>query len=53
MAPEKAIKLTINDLMRERLGNADGSISVGAEAISGATAGFFQNAATNPVSACR
>ena len=51
LAAEKAIKLTINDVLRERFteGNGDGKIKLWQEMASGAGAGFFQVAATNPM----
>ncbi len=49
--PEKALKLTVNDVLRERFvaGNGDGRIRLWQEMASGAGAGFFQVAATNPM----
>jgi hypothetical protein len=51
VTPEKAIKLTINDSLREWFteGNGDGKIRLWQEMASGAGAGFFQVAATNPM----
>ncbi|WAR06150.1 CMC1-like protein [Mya arenaria] len=49
VAPEKAIKLTMNDLMRDRLCNPDGSISLWAEMLSGGIAGASQVMFTNPL----
>ncbi|XP_050406141.1 electrogenic aspartate/glutamate antiporter SLC25A13, mitochondrial [Patella vulgata] len=49
VAPEKAIKLTMNDLMRDKLMNKDGSIPVWAEMVSGGTAGACQVVFTNPL----
>lgn len=49
VAPEKAIKLTMNDLMRSILKNPDGSISLPAECISGGVAGGSQVIFTNPL----
>lgn len=50
VAPEKAIKLTMNDLMRTLLRNAhDGSIALGAECMSGGCAGASQVIFTNPL----
>lgn len=48
VTPEKAIKLAVNEKMRELLEN-EGSISFRNEVISGATAGFCQVIATNPM----
>ncbi len=49
VAPEKAIKLTMNDLMRSILKREDGSISVLSECISGGFAGGSQVIFTNPL----
>ena len=49
VTPEKAIKLTVNETIREFLSNEDGSISVVGEIIAGASAGFLQVIATNPM----
>ncbi|KAL5611569.1 hypothetical protein BROUX41_000846 [Berkeleyomyces rouxiae] len=49
VAPEKAIKLTVNDLARNYFTKKDGSILVGAEIISGGTAGACQVVFTNPL----
>ena len=49
VTPEKAIKLAANDYFREKLSNADGSISLKAEIIAGGAAGFSQVSATNPM----
>lgn len=49
VAPEKAIKLTMNDLMRGLLTQRDGSISLVAECISGGFAGGSQVIFTNPL----
>jgi hypothetical protein len=51
VTPEKAIKLTMNDVLREwfTAGNGDGKIRLWQEMASGAGAGFFQVAATNPM----
>ena len=51
VTPEKAIKLTLNDVFREYFTekNGDGKIKLWQEMISGAGAGFFQVAATNPM----
>lgn len=51
VTPEKAIKLTLNDVLRENFtaSNGDGKIKLWQEMVSGAGAGFFQVAATNPM----
>lgn len=49
VAPEKAIKLTMNDLMRSVLRNENGAISLPAECISGGFAGMSQVIFTNPL----
>ena len=50
VAPEKAIKLTMNDLMRGLLrSKGDGSLSVVAECVSGGCAGASQVIFTNPL----
>jgi solute carrier family 25 aspartate/glutamate transporter 12/13 len=51
VTPEKALKLTVNDTMREyfKAGNGDGKIRLWQEMASGALAGFLQVAATNPM----
>jgi len=49
VAPEKAIKLTMNDLMRSVLKEKDGSISLAAECMSGGIAGGSQVIFTNPL----
>lgn len=49
VAPEKAIKLTVNDLMRSILGNPDGSINLSSECIAGGCAGASQVIFTNPL----
>ncbi|KAK3106010.1 hypothetical protein FSP39_010838 [Pinctada imbricata] len=53
VAPEKAIKLTMNDLMRDKLGgrflNKDGSLPLWAEMVAGGTAGASQVMFTNPL----
>jgi len=48
VTPEKAIKLAVNEKMRELLEN-EGSISFQNEVFSGAVAGFCQVIATNPM----
>ncbi len=49
--PEKALKLTVNDVLRERAvaSNGGGAIRLWQEMAAGAGAGFFQVAATNPM----
>ncbi len=51
VTPEKAIKLTLNDVLREFFTsrNGTGKIELWQEMVSGAGAGFFQVAATNPM----
>lgn len=49
VAPEKAIKLTMNDLMRGILTRPDGSIALAAECLSGGLAGGCQVIFTNPL----
>jgi len=49
VAPEKAIKLTVNDLVRSILLNKDGSISLTSEVIAGSLAGMSQVIFTNPI----
>jgi solute carrier family 25 aspartate/glutamate transporter 12/13 len=50
VAPEKAIKLTMNDLMRGVLRNkADGSLSLVSESLAGGCAGASQVIFTNPL----
>jgi solute carrier family 25 aspartate/glutamate transporter 12/13 len=49
VAPEKAIKLTVNDLVRSILLNKDGSISLTTEVIAGSLAGMSQVIFTNPI----
>ncbi|PJF18080.1 Mitochondrial substrate/solute carrier domain-containing protein [Paramicrosporidium saccamoebae] len=49
VAPEKAIKLTMNDLMRSSLRDKNGKLSVPAECISGGFAGMSQVIFTNPL----
>lgn len=48
VAPEKAIKLTMNDFMRDKLA-LDGRISLPCEIIAGGTAGASQVVFTNPL----
>ncbi|TPX76775.1 mannan endo-1,4-beta-mannosidase [Chytriomyces confervae] len=49
VAPEKAIKLTVNDLVRRNFTNKDGSIVLGAEILAGCAAGASQVIFTNPL----
>lgn len=49
VTPEKALKLAVNEAMREALERPDGSISLLSEIAAGATAGFVQVIATNPM----
>ncbi|KAJ3091857.1 mitochondrial aspartate-glutamate transporter agc1, partial [Physocladia obscura] len=49
VAPEKAIKLTMNDFVRRSLAKKDGSIQLYAEIIAGCTAGASQVIFTNPL----
>lgn len=51
VAPEKALKLSVNDGLREAFTarNGDGRIRLWQEMASGATAGFLQVAVTNPM----
>ncbi|CAI9722151.1 calcium-binding mitochondrial carrier protein Aralar2-like isoform X1 [Octopus vulgaris] len=49
VAPEKAIKLTMNDLVRERLTQKDGSLSLLSQMIAGGCAGASQVVFTNPL----
>ncbi len=47
VAPEKAIKLTMNDFIRDRLTLADGTIPLWAEIIAGGCAGASQVCISN------
>ncbi|XP_046846923.1 calcium-binding mitochondrial carrier protein Aralar2-like [Xenia sp. Carnegie-2017] len=49
VSPEKAIKLSTNDFVRDRLKTEDGFISFSAEIISGGCAGASQVVFTNPI----
>ncbi|XP_076455982.1 electrogenic aspartate/glutamate antiporter SLC25A13, mitochondrial-like isoform X2 [Babylonia areolata] len=49
VAPEKAIKLTVNDFMRDRLLRKDGTLPLWAECVSGGMAGASQVMFTNPL----
>lgn len=47
--PEKAIKLAVNEQLREYLTDANGKLSLGCQVLAGAGAGIAQVVATNPV----
>ncbi|XP_076068969.1 calcium-binding mitochondrial carrier protein aralar1 isoform X2 [Oratosquilla oratoria] len=49
VAPEKAIKLTMNDLMRDKLTDKKGNIPLWGEMVAGACAGGSQVVFTNPL----
>ncbi|CAL4060902.1 unnamed protein product, partial [Meganyctiphanes norvegica] len=49
VAPEKAIKLTMNDLMRDKLSDKKGNIQLWGECMAGAIAGASQVVFTNPL----
>ena len=49
VAPEKAIKLTVNDLVRDIFKTPDGSIALPAEIVAGCCAGGSQVIFTNPL----
>ncbi|CAH8515630.1 unnamed protein product [Schistosoma turkestanicum] len=49
VAPEKAIKLTVNDMVRDQFTKPNGDISVYAEILSGGCAGASQVIFTNPL----
>ncbi|XP_034640933.1 calcium-binding mitochondrial carrier protein Aralar1 isoform X1 [Trachemys scripta elegans] len=49
VAPEKAIKLTVNDFVRDKFTQRDGSIPVFAEILAGSCAGGSQVIFTNPL----
>ncbi|KAG0323291.1 mitochondrial aspartate-glutamate transporter agc1 [Podila horticola] len=49
VAPEKAIKLTMNDLVRRHLSDKDGKITFAGELIAGGVAGGSQVVFTNPL----
>ena len=49
VAPEKAIKLAMNDLMREKLSNKNGELELWAEVVAGGVAGGSQVLFTNPL----
>ncbi|RLN32341.1 hypothetical protein BBJ28_00022509 [Nothophytophthora sp. Chile5] len=47
--PEKAIKLAVNEQLREHLADADGKLTVGKQVLAGAGAGSAQAVVTNPM----
>lgn len=49
VAPEKAIKLTVNDFVRDKFMHKDGSIPLAAEILAGGCAGGSQVIFTNPL----
>ncbi|NXI73638.1 CMC1 protein, partial [Anseranas semipalmata] len=49
VAPEKAIKLTVNDFVRDKFTSKDGSIPLPAEILAGGCAGASQVIFTNPL----
>ncbi|XP_043215075.1 calcium-binding mitochondrial carrier protein Aralar1-like isoform X4 [Amphibalanus amphitrite] len=49
VAPEKAIKLTVNDLVRDKLTSKQGTIPIWAEVLAGGCAGGSQVVFTNPL----
>uniref|UniRef100_A0A8C4SAV5 Solute carrier family 25 member 12 n=1 Tax=Erpetoichthys calabaricus TaxID=27687 RepID=A0A8C4SAV5_ERPCA len=49
VAPEKAIKLTVNDFVRDKFSKKDGSIPLPAEILAGGCAGGSQVIFTNPL----
>jgi len=49
VAPEKAIKLTVNDLVRGKASDENGNITLGWEMLAGGTAGACQVVFTNPL----
>lgn len=49
VAPEKAIKLTVNDLVRGKFSTKDGNIPLWAEIMAGGSAGACQVVFTNPL----
>uniref|UniRef100_A0A3Q0KMM7 Putative mitochondrial solute carrier n=1 Tax=Schistosoma mansoni TaxID=6183 RepID=A0A3Q0KMM7_SCHMA len=49
VAPEKAIKLTVNDIVRDQFTKPNGDISIYAEILSGGCAGASQVIFTNPL----
>uniref|UniRef100_A0A8C3E4Z1 Solute carrier family 25 member 13 n=1 Tax=Corvus moneduloides TaxID=1196302 RepID=A0A8C3E4Z1_CORMO len=49
VAPEKAIKLTVNDFVRDKFRSKDGSVPLAAEILAGGCAGGSQVIFTNPL----
>ncbi|KAL3837138.1 hypothetical protein ACJMK2_022516 [Sinanodonta woodiana] len=49
VAPEKAIKLTVNDFVRDKFMKKDGTIALWAECVAGGCAGASQVMFTNPL----
>ncbi|XP_075678319.1 calcium-binding mitochondrial carrier protein aralar1 isoform X1 [Dermatophagoides pteronyssinus] len=49
VCPEKAIKLTMNDFVRDKLTGKNGEITIGSEFIAGGSAGASQVMFTNPL----
>lgn len=49
VAPEKAIKLTVNDFVRDKLSDKEGALPLYAEIIAGGCAGASQVVFTNPL----
>lgn len=49
VAPEKAIKLTVNDLVRDKLSDTKGNMPLWAEMLAGGCAGGSQVVFTNPL----
>ncbi|XP_054940972.1 electrogenic aspartate/glutamate antiporter SLC25A13, mitochondrial isoform X3 [Physeter macrocephalus] len=49
VAPEKAIKLTVNDFVRDKFTRKDGSVPLAAEILAGGCAGASQVIFTNPL----
>ncbi|XP_055381615.1 calcium-binding mitochondrial carrier protein Aralar1 isoform X2 [Condylostylus longicornis] len=49
VAPEKAIKLTVNDFVRDKLSPKNGTLPVWAEVVAGGCAGASQVVFTNPL----
>ncbi|XP_068950581.1 electrogenic aspartate/glutamate antiporter SLC25A13, mitochondrial [Petaurus breviceps papuanus] len=49
VAPEKAIKLTVNDFVRDKFESRDGSVPLAAEILAGGCAGGSQVIFTNPL----
>ncbi|NXD06545.1 CMC2 protein, partial [Nothocercus nigrocapillus] len=49
VAPEKAIKLTVNDFVRDKFRTKDGSVPLAAEILAGGCAGGSQVIFTNPL----